>query len=126
VNREFLKKFAVAALALTGILHLVLAPEYLSEEAYIGALFIAGGLSSLVVAALIWTRDDATSWTLGALVAGGMAIGFILSRTIGLPGFHESEWELSGIISLLLEAGVVAAAATALRNSGRALSQAAG
>ncbi|MBK8293592.1 MAG: hypothetical protein IPK93_02015 [Solirubrobacterales bacterium] len=53
---------------------------------------------------------------LAALVAGGMAIGFVLSRTIGLPGFQEGEWELSGIISLLLEAGVVGAAITAVRS----------
>lgn len=48
-----------------------------------------------------------------------MAVGFILSRTVGLPGFHESEWELSGLISVLLEIGVVGLAAAAL-NSGKA------
>jgi hypothetical protein len=45
-----------------------------------------------------------------------MALGFVLSRTAGLPGFHESEWELSGLLSLLLEAGVVVAAVAALRS----------
>lgn len=112
MNRETLRKLAVGALALTGILHLVLAPEYISEQAYIGVLFIAGGLG---IAAWIWLRDEPIVWTLGALLAGGMAIGFILSRTIGLPGFQESEWELSGIVSVLLEAGFIAAAAAAMR-----------
>ena len=44
----------------------------------------------------------------------GMGVGFVLSRTVGLPGFHEGEWELSGIVCLLLEAGFVGAAARAL------------
>lgn len=111
-----LRKMAAGALALTGLLHLILAPEYLNEQAYIGALFIGGGLSSLALAAWLWARDDARAWSLGALVAGGMAIGFVLSRTIGLPGFQEGEWELSGIISVLLEAGVIGAAVAALRS----------
>lgn len=44
------------------------------------------------------------------VIAAGMGVGFVLSRTVGLPGFHESEWELSGLVSLLLEAGFLAAA----------------
>ena len=44
----------------------------------------------------------------------GMGIGFVLSRTTGLPGLHESEWELSGVVSLALEAGFIAAAIPAL------------
>ena len=54
------------------------------------------------------------SWLLGALTMAGMGIGFVLSRTTGLPGFHESEWELSGIVCLVLEAAFVAVAIPAL------------
>ena len=43
-----------------------------------------------------------------------MAAGLLLSRTVGLPGFHESEWEPSAVLSLLLEGGFVAAAAIAM------------
>lgn len=110
-----LRRGVAVALAGTGVLHLALAPEYLSEQAYIGALFIAGGITSLVLAALMWVRDDARVWLGSALVALGMGAGFILSRTVGLPGFHESEWELSGLLSLLLEGAVVAGAVQALR-----------
>jgi hypothetical protein len=42
-------------------------------------------------------------------------VGFVLSRTVGLPGFHESEWEASGLLSLALEGTVVAAAVQAVR-----------
>jgi hypothetical protein len=108
------RKLAAAALAAVGVIHLILSPEYLSEQAYIGALFIAGGLFMCGLAVALWRADNVPSWLLGALTMAGMGIGFVLSRTTGLPGFHESEWELSGIVSLVLEAGFVAAAFPAL------------
>ncbi len=104
------RKISAAALAAVGVIHLVLSPEYLSEEAYIGVLFIAGGLLLCALAVALWRADNVPSWFLGALTMAGMGIGFVLSRTTGLPGFHESEWELSGIVALVLEAGFVAAA----------------
>jgi hypothetical protein len=39
----------------------------LEEKAYIGVLFILGGLASLAVAARLWTRNDRFAWGLGAL-----------------------------------------------------------
>jgi hypothetical protein len=103
--RTQIRRLAAGLLGATGALHLVLAPEYLQEKAYIGVLFILGGLAALAVAARLWYRDDRPAWALGALTAAGMAAGFILSRSVGLPGFHESDWELSGVLSVLLEAG---------------------
>ena len=107
--RTQIRRLAAALLAATGALHLVLAPEYLQEKAYIGVLFILGGVVSLVVAFRLWTRSDRQAWALGALTAAGMAAGFILSRSVGLPGFHETDWELSGIVSVLLETGFLGA-----------------
>ena len=48
-------------------------------------------------------------------MAADMAVGFILSRSVGLPGFHESDWELSGVVSVLLEAGFIGALAWHMR-----------
>ena len=112
------RKLAAAALAAVGVIHLILSPEYLSEQAYIGALFIAGGLFMCGLAVALWRTDNVPSWLLGALTMAGMGIGFVLSRTVGLPGFHESEWELSGLLCLVLEAGFVAVAARALLPAG--------
>ena len=109
-----LRRLAAAALAAVGVIHLVLAPEYLEEQAYIGVLFILGGLVLAGLAVRLWRGDDAPSWLLGALIMAGMGIGFVLSRTVGLPGFKESEWELSGVITLVLEASYLVIAARAL------------
>jgi len=103
-------KIAAAALAAVGLIHIALAPEYLGEAAYIGALFIVGGLAAVAAAGVLWRRDQPAAWALGTVIAAGMAVGFVLSRTVGLPGFHESEWELSGLVSLALEAGFLALA----------------
>jgi hypothetical protein len=108
------RKLCAAALAVVGVIHLVLAPEYFQEQAYLGVLFVAGGLFEAFLAVRLWRADDVPAWLLGALTMAGMGIGFVLSRTVGLPGFHESEWELSGIVALVLEVAFVAAAAVAL------------
>ena len=112
------RKLSAAALAAVGVIHLVLSPEYLSEQTYIGALFIAGGLFMCALAVALWRVDNVPSWLLGALTMAGMGIGFVLSRTTGLPGFHEGEWELSGLLCLVLEAGFVALTARALAAGG--------
>lgn len=117
-DKDPIRSLGAMALAATGVLHLILAPEYLDEKTYVGALFIAGGIAAVGLAAAIWSRDDRRAWILGCLVAAGMAVGFILSRTVGLPGYHEGEWEISGLVSLLLEAAVVAAGFKALRPGG--------
>jgi hypothetical protein len=108
------RRLGAGALAAVGAIHLVLAPEYFGEQAYIGVLFVLGGIALLAFAARLWRSDDVPSWLLGALTMAGMGLGFVLSRTVGLPGFHESEWELSGVVALVLEVGFVGAAAKAL------------
>jgi hypothetical protein len=118
MTNELTRRLSAGALGVVGVIHLILAPEYLSEELYIGVLFILGGVALCAMGIRLWRADDVPSWLLGALTMAAMGIGFILSRTTGLPGFHESEWELSGIIALVLEASVVGASIRALAPTG--------
>jgi hypothetical protein len=108
----------VGAATMLGIaaIHLLLAPEYLGEEAYVGVLFLLGAGAGALVALRLWRGGDPISWALGVAISAGMAVGFVLSRTVGLPGFHESEWELSGLVSLALEGGFIGLAALAAPN----------
>ena len=116
-SEPILRRLAAAALAVVGVIHIVLSPEYLDEQAYVGVLFILGGIGALLVAARLWFTDDRAAGTLGALIAAGMFVGFVLSRTTGLPGFKEEEWELSGIVSLILEAGFIGLWLASLRTA---------
>ena len=109
------RRLAAGSLGIVGLIHLILAPEYFSEQAYIGVLFVLGAIVLGAFAVRLWRSDDVPAWLLGALTMAAMGVGFVLSRTIGLPGFHESEWEASGLLSLLLEGGFLTLALPALR-----------
>ncbi len=111
------KWLGIIFIALTGLLHLVETPEYMEEERYIGLLFILSAVGSAAALYGIW-RDQMWGWVLGTAVAGGAFVAYIVSRTVGLPSFHESEFfEPSGIISLLVEAAFVVIAARVLMAS---------
>jgi hypothetical protein len=111
-----LTRVGAATMAGIAAIHLLLAPEYLGEEAYVGVLFLLGAGAGALVAMRLWRGGDPASWALGVAISAGMAVGFVLSRTVGLPGFHESEWELSGLVSLALEGGFIALAALVAPN----------
>ncbi len=112
-----MKWAGIVLIALTGLLHLVETPEYMEEQRYIGILFVLSAVGSVVSLWGIW-QDRAWGWALGTAVAGGAFVAYILSRTTGLPSFHESEFfEPSGIISLLVEGAFVAVAARVLTSS---------
>jgi hypothetical protein len=109
-----MKWAGIALIALTGLLHLMETPEYMEEERYIGLLFILSAVGSAVALWGIW-RNQTWGWVLGTAVAGGAFVAYILSRTTGLPDFHESEFfEPSGIISLVIEGAFVMVAARVL------------
>ncbi|MFF1769056.1 hypothetical protein [Streptomyces sp. NPDC058249] len=88
------------------VLHTLLVPDHLEEKFYIGFLFAAGSAVMLVVAAaLVSLKHAMAAWLIGSLVSLGMIIGFLLSRTIGLPdGYYEPGWEPPyGPLSLIVE-----------------------
>src|SRR5437868_4700585 len=106
--RHSLRRVAAVVIAAVGLIHLYLAPEYLGEHAYIGALFVLAGIGSAFVAARLWFKGGQLTWLLGAAISVGTFAGFVLSRTVGLPGFKEREWELLGVVSLVVEGGFLA------------------
>jgi hypothetical protein len=104
------QRLAAALAVAVAVIHVIEAPEYLEQTTYLGIGFVVGALALIVGAVLLWRRRRAGSgpgWLLAVLVSAGMFVGGILSRTTGLPGFHEEEWEPALLVSLLLEAGVM-------------------
>ena len=102
------------ALALAAI-HLIEMPEDYEEMPYLGVLFgIGGALLLATVVGLVRHSWSRLAWATGALVAAGMFVGYVISRTVGLPGMEIEPWgEPLGVLSLVLEAVFVAAAAAA-------------
>jgi hypothetical protein len=108
---------AVAALVAAGLLHAFIAPEYLHEKLYVGLLFAVSVPLCLGVATWLTVRDDRLAWVSGALLCGGMLAGFLMSRTVGLPGFNESgvwAYWTEGFPALTAELGFLALAARSL------------
>ena len=109
-----------------GLIHLVSAPDHLQEATYIGVLFLANCAGALVSAFGIY-RDRLWGWVLGAFVAGGAFVMFMVSRLIGLPAYqeHVGMWigdsfgDQLGIPSLIVEAPLVVLAAVVVARRSR-------
>ena len=100
---------AIALIVVTGLIHLVSAPDDFSEAAYKGAMFVANGIAALIAAAGIYRGSKTWGWGLGLLVAGGAIVMYVVSRTIGLPGLgiDDAWFEPIGVLSLIVEGAYV-------------------
>jgi hypothetical protein len=94
---------AVVMLAIEIAIHVDLAPDHLHEIPYIGVGFVLSAVL-LTVAVVGLLRDARWGWTLGTALCLGMAAVFVLSRSTGLPSFHE-EWTSDGGLGLYALAG---------------------
>ncbi len=94
----------IMPMAAVGLVHLLESPEELAEVTYLGLLYLANFFGAVVAAIGIY-RGRSWGWGLGALVAGGAFAGYVISRTVGLPGLPvEEEWlEPLGLLSLVVE-----------------------
>lgn len=110
---------SIALIVVVGIIHLIETPEYFEVATYLGILFLANFVGALVAAVGIY-RGAGWGWVLGALVAAGAFVAYILSRTIGLPGLEEAEFfEPLGVVSLIAEAAFVGLAGLAAGSGDR-------
>ena len=106
----------ISLIVVVGLIHLIGAPEDLEEAPYQGLLFLANFFGAILAAIGIY-RGRSWGWGLGAMVSVGAFAGYVISRTIGLPGLPvEEEWlEPLGVLSLLVEALFVGLCLTILR-----------
>ena len=95
----------ISLIVIVGLIHLINSPEDLAEGSYTGLLYLANFFGAILAAIGIY-RGRSWGWGLGALVSVGAFAGYVISRTVGLPGLGvEEEWlEPLGLLSLLVEA----------------------
>ena len=99
---------AIALLVVTGLVHLIDAPDALGEAAYKGWLFYGNAIAALIAAVGVFRGERSWGWNFGALVALLTIGGYVASRTVGLPQIpaEPDEWlEPLGLLSLLAEGG---------------------
>lgn len=108
---NLLRPIAAAALAIGGLLHLVLyvdAGYDAVPEAAVRLGFPAQALASVVVAVALLVDRTRRSALAAAAVAAGSLLAFVASRTVGLLGFSESGIEPTPETPILLVAEAVA------------------
>ena len=101
-----LKLAAILLIVVVGLTHLIGAPPHYRFAPYIGVGFVVNFIGALVAAVGIY-RDALWGWLLGAVVAGGALVMYVVSRSIGLPGFEHAVGRWSGplgVLSLVVEA----------------------
>jgi hypothetical protein len=99
---------AIALILVVGFIHLLDAPGSFDEAAYKGVLFLLNPVGALIAAIGIYRGAWSWGWILGLVVAGGAFVGYVISRTVGLPGLPPDVWfEELGVLSLVVEAAFV-------------------
>ena len=98
-----LQWLSVALILGIGVIHLSMVPGEYEEAKYMGILFAINFLAA-IIAAIGILRQEVWGWALGVLIAAGSLIGYILSRTVGLPGMEIEAWlQPLGLLSLAAE-----------------------
>jgi uncharacterized membrane protein HdeD (DUF308 family) len=109
----------VALILVTGAIHFIDAPSSFGDATYKGVLFLANGIAAIIAAFGIHRGVRTWGWGLGALVAGGALVSYVISRTVGLPGLPPDVWlEPLGILSLMVEAAFIVLFVQLLRGAG--------
>ncbi len=101
---------AIVLIIAVGGIHIVGAPDCFKEAAYKGWLFYANGFGAMAAAYGIFRRQE-WGWCLGLMVAAGSFLGYVASRTVGLPlipAEPEAWFEPLGISSLIAEGAFIA------------------
>lgn len=112
--------------AYVAAVHLALAQDRYEKDAhYVGAVFVAAALVLAVAAAvaasgrrwglpMMWA-----AWTVAGLTSALLFVGFVLSRTTGLPSYHHHDLPVVQLIALVAECAVVALCVAARRAASR-------
>jgi hypothetical protein len=108
---------AIGLLLAQGTIHLYEAPAQYAEVPYLGVLFVLI-LAGALVATFGMVRGASWGWWLGLATAAGPLVGYVLSRSVGIPGVQEtalaSIFEPLGIACVVAEALFVGIAARVL------------
>ncbi len=113
----------VAAALVAGVAHIPVTPEHLQEAPYMGVLFVLLSTACAALAAMAVIRDVPGVYLASATVCGLAIAGYAATRLVAFPMLADDvgNWlEPLGVVSIISEAVVVAAAVSALRRAWRA------
>jgi hypothetical protein len=85
-------------------------PSKWSEVRYLGVGYVGVIITSLVLVERIVMKKNIVDYYLAAALSGSVLAGFIMTRTVGMPGAMDDigNWlEPVGLVSIVVEAFVV-------------------
>jgi hypothetical protein len=94
VDDAIARTAAIGGLMAIAVIHILELPDTLSDQGYVGGLFIAAIVACLVLAAAFTRMTDTRVWGAAGGLAALVLLGYILSRSVGLPGFtdYKGDW----------------------------------
>ncbi|HCF99141.1 MAG TPA: hypothetical protein DEV93_01190 [Chloroflexi bacterium] len=106
---------SVAIMGLVGValIHLLDSGSKFAETPYVFWMYVALMVASLGVAGLLLHTESWRTWAMAGGLAGSAIVGYVLSRTTGLPGAGKDvgNWsEPLGLAALFIEGCIVALA----------------
>jgi hypothetical protein len=120
---------AIAALGGVALVHVLQLPAAFAETLYLGLLFIGAVVMAVVLSVTLTLTSDERVWAAAAGLAALILLGYLVSRTSGLPAATDDvgEWEEPlGLVSMVVEgllvclgAGVLASRRAATPSWGR-------
>jgi hypothetical protein len=117
VDDAIARVVAIGALVAIALIHVLQLPEAFAAIGYLGALFTAAAAACLVMAAVLTRTSDDLAWTAAGGLSALILCGYVLSRSVGLPGFTNDtgEWsEALGLASMVVETQLVLLTAVVL------------
>jgi hypothetical protein len=110
---------SVLAIAVAGIIHLILAPVHFDHAPAHGVFFALAGVGEILWAMLFWRRPSESLYNLGLLLVGGLVSLWVITRFVPGPFEHEpGALDLGGIACKVSElAGILALTILAFQGS---------
>lgn len=109
----------VVAVVVAGAVHVPVIAPHLDEAPYMGGLFILLTVACLLSAAVLVAAEVPLAYALAATSCGLAVIGYAATRLVAFPQLADDvgNWlEPLGVVAVLSELVVVAAAVTGLRH----------
>jgi len=83
---------AIIVILTSGVIHLYNAPGEFQDAPYMGILFFIFFLGSIVSAIGIYRGELLWGWALGGFLSFGAIVGYLISRTVGMPISGIEAW----------------------------------
>jgi hypothetical protein len=110
INDGVARTVGIAGLTGIALIHALQLPDAFAETAYVGGMFIAAIIAAVVLAAIMTRTSDQRVWAATGGLPALILLGYVLSRTSGLPDATNDvgEWsEPLGLASLVVESLLV-------------------